>query len=145
MSVVHCILRYTVAIAIVPAALCSQDRLKDMPGYAQFQRMSPVVAQVNQQINAARVTAMVWTPDGKGLDYAVGGTNFHFDFATRNAVEQPATVGGRGQAALPGGRGGAGGTSGSTAEGAVNRDRGRHFESAVPPEGSRAALHRGPH
>ena len=130
-------------IAIVPAALLSQDRLKDMPGYAQFQRMSPVIGQVNQQINAARVTAMTWTPDGKGLDYTVGGRSFHFDFATKKAIEQAAAASGRGQVPTVGGRGGVAGAGGS---GAVDcggsRDRGRQFESAVSPDGSRLALYR---
>src|SRR5438874_2436198 len=113
---------FVAAIAMVPAALSSQDRLKDMPGYAQFQRMSPILGQVNQQINAARVTGIVWTPDGKGLDYTVGGKNFHLDFATKRAVEIPPTAAGLGgRSGQPEGRGG---VAGATLDCAANRDRG---------------------
>jgi len=139
--------------ALAPAALLSQDRLKDMPGSAQFQRMSPVLGQVNQQINAARVGGIIWTPDGKGLDYTAGGKSFHFDFATKRATEQPATAGivggGRGgPIAAGGGRGRGGfvaapvGGGAATIDCAPARDRGRQFESALSPDGARLALYR---
>src|SRR5207244_10287239 len=104
-----------------------------MPGAAQYQRMAPIIGQVNQQINAARVTGIVWAADGRGLDYAVGGKRFHFDFATKQAVEVPSTAAslGGGRSALPPSSGGP-----PTADCSANRDRGRQFESALSPDGT---------
>ena len=53
MNFVRRVVRSAAAIVFVPAVLMSQDRLKDMPGSAQAQRMSPVIGQVNQQIGTA--------------------------------------------------------------------------------------------
>src|SRR5204863_4044671 len=89
MNAVRRIAPVAVAITIVPASLWSQDRLKDMPGAAQYQRMSQVMVQVAQQVSASRVTGITWTEGGKGLDYSVGGKAYHFDFATKRAVETP--------------------------------------------------------
>lgn len=134
------------AIAVLPAVMFSQDRLKDMPGAAQAQRMSPVIGQVNQQIGAARVSGIVWAADGKGLEYTVGGKTFHFDFASKKAVELPFNAGNAGvragQVNPLAGRGGAAPGAAPSMECAASRERGRQFESAVSPDGGTLALYR---
>lgn len=79
----------------VPALASAQDRLKLMPGYDDY-------AKAQQQLQAARpllvsgaVTlaaagkagALVWSADGKGLDYTWNARRYHFDLATKTATE----------------------------------------------------------
>jgi dipeptidyl-peptidase-4 len=126
----------TAGMTMAPAALIAQDRLQDMPGAAQFQKMAPVVAQVGREIAAARVAPVVWNGDGKGFDYTVEGRRYHFDFASGKAAAlsaaHPAPVEGRvGRDAV-------------VAPGACqgSRDRGRQFEFSLSPDGANLALYR---
>ena len=141
MNLVRRSLLVSAAIAVLPASMLSQDRLKDMPGAAQFQKMSPVYGQVTQQINAGRVTTATWTDGGKTLDYTVAGKNYHLDLATRKITEVTVVPGNARTS-----RGGRGGIApppvSGTAGCAPTRDRGRQFESALSPDGAKLALYR---
>ncbi len=64
------------------AALEAQDRLKQMPGYAQYQRIS------REMTNAVRSGALSvnWVEGGKAFEYTKEGRRYRYDIATRNAT-----------------------------------------------------------
>jgi dipeptidyl-peptidase 4 len=79
-----------VSVPVVVAALtvlqidtAAQDRLKSMPGYAQYQKMLP------QLTNAARLANLrvTWSDDGKAFEYVRDGKRFRFDVASRQSAE----------------------------------------------------------
>src|SRR3982751_2962579 len=110
----RCITRLAI-IAVLPAALAAQDRLKTMPGYEQYQRMA---RQIPTALKSGTLVA-TWTDDGKAIEYMRDGKQYRFDMASRKTVEieQPQTTARnrRGpQAGQP--------------------DRGRQFTSAVSPD-----------
>ena len=99
---------------VVPSA---QDRLKAMPGYAQYTKMS---AQLPGALRTGAVTA-TWSADGKSFEYARDGKRYRYDVATRQATEI-------GTAPEPAGRGGRGGRGGGAPE------RGRQYAFAESPD-----------
>src|ERR1041385_981654 len=68
-----------VPILGIPLVLGAQDRLRDMPGAAQFQRMAPVYNQTGQQIAASSLSGIAWSADGRSVDYTVGSKRWRFD------------------------------------------------------------------
>lgn len=102
----------------------AQDRLRTMPGFEQFTKMSSQI-QGAMRSGALQVT---WVDSGKALDYARDGKRFRYVVATRTLTELAAS-----DATTPGGRGGR--------DGGVP-ERGRQFESANSPDGQRQALYR---
>jgi dipeptidyl-peptidase-4 len=127
--------RFRIAVLVVafPAVLAGQDRLPTMPGYAQFQRVAPIVQQVNQQIASQRVSDVTWLSDGSGLEYtlgAQGGKRYRFAFATRARTEISFP-----QAPRPGNDAAAGGCASFV-------DRGRQVEAELSPDGQRLAVYR---
>jgi hypothetical protein len=55
-------------LALLPTVAMAQDRLRTMPGYEQFQRMSPQIAG-SVQSGALSVT---WVDGGRAFEYTVG-------------------------------------------------------------------------
>jgi dipeptidyl-peptidase-4 len=113
--------------AMLPATMRGQDRLKTMPGYQQYQRVSQEIP------NAIKLgsLAVTWNADRGGFEYALDGKQYRYDLATRTATEigaAPDAAGGRGR----GGRGG----------GAPGIERGRQAESADAPDGKLKAFYR---
>jgi dipeptidyl-peptidase 4 len=74
---------FVAAIAWSQVETRAQDRLKTLPGYAQYQRMQPQVG------GAVRGGSLVvsWNADGKTFDYARDGRQYRYDVATRQATE----------------------------------------------------------
>lgn len=110
----------------IPAA--AQDRLKTMPGYEQYQK---VTAQIPTG-GAVRLGALsvTWSEDGRSFEYAKDGKLHRYDLTSRRATEigdAPEAAGGRGR----GGRGGTGGPA-----------RGRQAESAESPDKKLKAFYR---
>src|SRR5579862_8155298 len=64
-------------LALVPATL-AQDRLKTMPGYDQYQKMSGATAGSVKmgQANAS------WLESGKAFEYSSDGKRYRYDIAT---------------------------------------------------------------
>ncbi len=115
-------------LGILPVSADAQDRLKTMPGYDRFQKMSKEVAGAVTP-GALNVT---WSDGGTTFDYTKGGRLYRFDLVTRQttdlgeAPEQP------GRSGAPGGRGGqAGGPA-----------RGRQNASADSPDQKLKAFYR---
>ncbi len=133
--------RFVVSAAIAwHVPLGAQDRLKQMPGFEQFTRMSA------QSRAAAKLGSIVpeWKQDSSSFEYAFDGKKYRFDIASRRStVVGDAPEGtvrirrGRGrQFQQEGtGRGGDGVGQGLPA-------RGRQFESAESPDGKLKALYR---
>lgn len=116
-------LALSLTLSLVSPAF-AQDRLKTMPGYDQFQKMSREMA------GAAKLGTLqvFWKDGGKAIEYRKDGKNFRYDLATKQAAEIAAItpeggpqVGRRGAAGL---------------------ERGRQFDSAVSPDGARKAFYR---
>ena len=72
----------------------AQDRLKSMPGYDQYQRMAPQIAQVAAAVTTRAFTqngaAVSWTPDSKYVTYQTGGEARTYDVAARKTVDHAA-------------------------------------------------------
>ncbi|HXW07017.1 MAG TPA: alpha/beta fold hydrolase [Vicinamibacterales bacterium] len=120
-----------VACALLAASLHAgtgaQDRLRALPGYAQYQKISPLVAG---SVRSGRLDAL-WSSDSRSFEYNHRGKRYRYDVASRTALElgaapEPAMQTG----ARDGGRG-----AGSPA-------RGRQFESAISPDGTLRAFYR---
>jgi dipeptidyl-peptidase-4 len=124
--------------AIVGAARATraQDRLKSMPGYEQYQRMAPQIAQVAAGLGGRGFTALgpmiAWSPDSKLVFYQSAGAVHTFNVGTRAVDAQPPAAP---EATPPAGRGGRGGAAGQP-------DRGRQFSASVAPAGNHRAIYK---
>jgi dipeptidyl-peptidase-4 len=105
----------------------AQDRLKTMPGYAQYAKVN---AQLAGAVRSGAVSA-AWSADGSGLEYSLDGKRYRFDMTSRTASE----LGAAPDAALAG-RGGRAGRGGTGIE------RGRQAASADAPDGKLKAFYR---
>jgi dipeptidyl-peptidase-4 len=112
------------ALLALSSPLVAQDRLKEMPGYAQFTEMAPKLqrAMVSGAVNPQ------WADDGRSFEYSRGGKRWRYDVATRRAVEV------EGPAA-----GGQGGFAGRRPGGVA---RGRQATEAWAPDSSMKATYR---
>lgn len=141
--------KWTVAAAVLPLAfvcvrLQAQDRLKTMPGYDQYQRMSrEIPASV-----ALGTLSVEWKEDGSSFEYAKDGKRYRFDIASKQAM----VIGdaSEGDAAGRGGRGGRagqavagqGGRGRGNAQGGQQPARGRQFDVAASPDNKWKAFYR---
>jgi dipeptidyl-peptidase-4 len=114
------------------AALCvtltAQDRLKSMPGYDRFEKMS---REIPGSVKLGSL-AVRWKEDGSSFDYAWDGHQYRYDVAAATATEI------QGGDALQSGGGGRGGRGG----GGAQPDRGRQFDSAESPDKSLRAFYK---
>ena len=97
----------------------AQDRLKTMPGYEQYQRIS---RELPGAVKLGSI-APTWKEDGSSFDYTFDGKRWRYDVAARKATELAP-----GDAALGRGRGGP--------------ERGRQFDVAWTRDSSRKATYR---
>lgn len=107
---------------LVPFGLVAQDRLKTMPGYEQYQRMSREIPRA-AKLGSLTVT---WEEEGKAFTYRKDGKTFRFDIATGKATEAKEKPGGERPDERRPGRAGRGG--GGVA-------RGRQAGTATSPDG----------
>ncbi|HYM23064.1 MAG TPA: DPP IV N-terminal domain-containing protein [Vicinamibacterales bacterium] len=96
--------------------LRAQDRLKTMPGYAEYQRLALAIPTA---IKSGAISP-TWSADSKSFDYTRDGKVFRYTVASRSTLEAPDLVSG---ASPPSGRVDAG-----------QPERGRQFESAGSPD-----------
>ncbi len=114
-------------LAALALPLAAQDRLKTMTGYEAAQR----VTREGPTAITGAVGNVTWVDEGRAFEYARDGKRFRYDVSRRSASEivDPPTGdagrGGRGQGVNAGGP-----------------DRGRQFESAPSPDGSRKAFYK---
>jgi dipeptidyl-peptidase 4 len=116
---------YSIAlwIAILPGLVHAQDRLKAMPGYTQYQKMS---RQIPGSVKPG-TASVTWKDEGKSFDYRKDGKTYHYDIAARKSSE--IGTGGGGDTTPAGRRRRAGGL-----------ERGRQFDSATSPDGKLKAF-----
>ncbi len=116
-----------VAVILVPGPAHAQDRLKTMPGYERYARLSKAIPGSVKR----GALAVQWQEDGRTFEYEWEGKRFRYDIASLRAVELPKTTN---QAAAP-----ANPDPGPEPE---RRERGRQFTRAVSPDGEWKAFHR---
>jgi dipeptidyl-peptidase-4 len=117
------VLAYPVVVAVLAAPAAAQDRLKTYPGYEQYARMAPQIAQA-VTTGALQVT---WSEDGRSFTYQRDGKSYRYEVAAKRAVEIAAPS--------ENGQQGARGRNGGP-------ERGRQFESAESPDGKMKAFYR---
>ncbi|MDQ6828099.1 MAG: DPP IV N-terminal domain-containing protein [Gemmatimonadota bacterium] len=113
-------------IAALAGSAAAQDRLKAMPGYEQYQRMS------REAIGSVKLGALAttWTNDGRAFEYLQDGKRMRFDVATQKAAES-----GVADTSLRTTNRGRNFPGGAPA-------RGRQFDSAISPDGKHKAFYR---
>lgn len=119
-------------LSLAPPAAVAQDRLKTMPGYEQFQKMSK---EIPGSVKMGRLS-VTWKDGGQAFEYARENKRYRFDIATRTATELPPP-----QAAdkpprqePPKRR--------EPASRPERPDRGRQYTTAVSPDGTLKAFYR---
>jgi len=75
----------TALLCLAPPAAVAQDRLKTMPGYEQFQKMSK---EIPGSVKMGRLS-VTWKDGGQAFEYARDNKRYRFDIATRTATELP--------------------------------------------------------
>jgi dipeptidyl-peptidase-4 len=137
-------------LAILSVTIGAQDRLKTMPGYDQYQKMS---GQIQGAFRSGALTA-TWKGDATSFDYTRDGKIYRFDVTTKQPTEvgpapEPAAGGGRG------GRGGAPPAAGQTPPAGRGQqappvggrgqtaapERGRQVAESLSPDGKLRAFH----
>jgi dipeptidyl-peptidase 4 len=116
------------AAALIAIPTSAQDRLKTMPGYAQYQKLS---GQLSGAVRSGAING-TWSADGASVDYVFDGKRYRFDVASRSTTELGAApdAGAAGRGGRGGGRGGTG------------IERGRQAASADAPDGKLKAFYR---
>ena len=121
-------------LALGPMRGAAQDRLKTMPGYQRYQRLS------RELTNAVKLGALsvTWRDEGKAFEYQKEGRRYRYDIAARQATEigQAST-----NAPTPRGERPAGERRRESRE-RSGAGRGRQATSAVSPNGRLKAFYR---
>ena len=84
------------AFAYADVTTGAQDRLKTLPGYAQFQKVS---TQLNGAMRSGAING-TWSADSSSVEYVLDGKRYRFDVATRSAAEIGAVADAAGAAAV---------------------------------------------
>ncbi len=119
------------ALAVLAATLVAQDRLKSMPGYDQYQKVSKDIPGAFKS-GALSVT---WNDTGATFEYPKDALLYRYDVATKTATEigpapqRPAGPGQRGEGRPPSAQGGA-------------PERGRQVAASNSPDGQFKAFYR---
>jgi dipeptidyl-peptidase-4 len=116
-----------VAISVAHSGVHAQDRLKSMPGYEQFQKMSKEIAGSV----VPGTVSVTWKDGGKSIEYTKDRKIYRYDLATKQTSE----VGAAPEPADRGAAGGRGGQGGGPA-------RGRQAASADSPDKQLKAFYR---
>jgi dipeptidyl-peptidase-4 len=118
-------------LALLPLTTAGQDRLKTMPGYEQFQKMSKAIPA---SVKSGQFFA-TWKDGGQAFEYQKDGKIYRYDVETRTAKEigvaKEGTGKGKGFPPKGGGEKGGGGVG-----------RGRQATSALSPDGKLKAFTR---
>jgi dipeptidyl-peptidase-4 len=122
-----------ILLGTLPPITDAQDRLKSMPGYAQYQK---VKGQAFGSVKMGTL-AVTWRDGGKALEYRKDGKLLRYDIATGKSE----TIGeAKGAPDVPFKKGGKfGGKKGGKKGGPV---RGRQYTSAISPDGKLKAFYR---
>ena len=129
------VLGVAAAALALQSPLGAQDRLKSMPGYEQYQRMS---REIPASVTLGSITPL-WSDDGSSFEYVFGGKRYTFGVASKRAT----VIGDAPRGGGPG-RGGqvAGGQRGRGRGDAQAPARGRQFDTADSPDQSLRAVYK---
>ncbi len=135
-STARSVARIGLAIVATTAAhgAHAQDRLKTMPGYEQYQRMAPQIAQVAAAVGSRSFGGVpfAWTADSKYVVFDSAGAAKSYDVAAHKLIDgNPPTTPAATAASGRGGRGAMG-----------QPERGRQFSAAVAPVGNHRAIYK---
>ena len=108
-----------------------QDRLKSMPGYAQYEKMSKEIPN-SVKLGGLSVT---WVEEGRALDYSWEGKRYRYDIPTRSVGETTNRA-----ASRPAARGSM--TRRGRFRSGERPERGRQFTNSVSPDGQWRAFYR---
>lgn len=108
-----------VALAASTSITTAQDKLKNMPGYEQYQKVAP---QINSSVKSGALNAE-WNDEGTAFEYSKEGLRYSYDVKSKTSKEL-------GKASMPERR---------RFNGPA---RGRQYESSVSPDGKWKAFTR---
>ncbi len=114
---------------IAPTNTSAQDRLKTMPGYEQYQKMS---REIPGSVKSGALS-VVWKDGGQAFEYRKDGKPYRYTIATRTAAEVAPT--GENNPPPPGALGGRRRESGGL-------ERGRQYNSSLSPNEKLKAFYR---
>jgi dipeptidyl-peptidase 4 len=117
----------SLALGLLPITGRAQDRLKSMPGYERYQKMS---GQITGSVKPGTLVVK-WADGGKAFFYPKDGKTYRYDIATKASTEATQETPGT---ATQDGR------AGRRAPGMP--ERGRQFDSALSPDGKLKAFYR---
>jgi len=126
------VLLITASALLLPAISSrAQDRLKTMPGYERFEKMSKEIP------NSVKMGALsvAWAPDGSAFEYQREGKRYRYDIAKRCATE----------VAVPSSAEASAGDAQARPERRSRPrrpERGRQFTTALSPDGKWKAVYR---
>jgi dipeptidyl-peptidase 4 len=113
---------------VAPTKARAQDRLKTMPGYEQYQKVS---REIPGSIRPG-VVSVIWKDDGQAFEYRKDGKAYRYEIGARTKAEVAPT--GENAPSGPGAFGG------RRREGGP--ERGRQYDSATSPDGKLKAFYR---
>src|SRR5215510_15292478 len=114
---------------VAPTNTGAQDRLKTMPGYEQYQKMS---GEIPGSVKLGALS-VVWEDGGQAFEFRKDGKAYRYTIATRTATE--VTPSGENDPPPPGAFGGRRREAGGL-------ERGRQFNSALSPNEKLKAFYR---
>lgn len=126
----------TFGLAIHQTAV-AQDRLKTMPGYEQYQKMS---SQINGSVKRGTVFVS-WKDGGKAFEYSKDGKRFRVDVETGKQEEVKAGDAAKKEEAAPAKTGGRRRNAGAEPQ-VGGPARGRQFTSTSSPDGKLKAVYK---
>jgi dipeptidyl-peptidase-4 len=115
----------TLVVSFMHGSIQAQERLRELPGQARFERMS------RESANAIKPGAVnvTWVDGGKAFEFSRDGKSYRYDIPERKAVELKTAR------TEPSGRPGMGRRGTGPA-------RGRQFDAAASPDGTLKAFYR---
>src|SRR5262249_13771921 len=114
---------------VAPTNISAQDRLKTMPGYEQYQKMS---GEISGSVKSGSLS-VVWKDGGQAFEYRKDGKAYRYTIATRTAAEVAPT--GENNQPPPGA------VRGRRRE-AGGPERGRQYNSSLSPDEKLKAFYR---
>jgi dipeptidyl-peptidase-4 len=120
-------------VLFLPVAALAQQRIKSMPGYERYQRMS------REMTNAVKVGSLsvTWTNDAQAFDYRKDGERYRYDIAARASTRIPAASTNSEPSRPRGER-----RRGEDRRRSERPERGRQYTSATSPDGRHKAFYR---
>lgn len=117
----------------------SQDRLRTMPGYEQFRKMS---SQIGGSVKMGML-AVTWKDEGKAFEYSKDDKRYRFDIAAKKAeVVDPNAAPSKDVPTKTPRRGRRGGGGDAGVPSGQSPERGRQYTSSTSKDGSHKAIYK---